>query len=124
MKKNLAIVLLIVLAIGVLSGCFGFGGDHVDLGPVSPYDYPLVGMWTWDAGDNYLYIFRADGRGSRGTAPSLVQRFEWEVYGDNNLSMEFSHMTELWTYSIDRDVLTIASRQVRGMTYSYIRIDE
>lgn len=75
----------------------------------------LIGTWEWDANDDYTYAFNADGTGTRGLSAD-PESFEWSTDGDH-LMIGF----ESWTFTIEGDVLTIDSRQVDGMTFSYIR---
>ena len=101
-------------------GALGFGGGHIDATQSVEGDHPLVGIWEWDDMDTYLYIFNADGNGSRGFAP-LIQQFTWEVCEAGHLSMTLGNNTEHWYMTIEGNVLTITSRQVANMQYSYIR---
>jgi len=82
----------------------------------------LVGIWAWDEADTFEYEFHADGTGIRGVALlDLIDEFTWSVDGDE-LIMVTDAMTERWTWVIEDEILTITSRQVPGMEYSYIRI--
>ena len=112
----LAIVLLVIL-----NGCgaLGFGSEHIDhVAPVSG-DHDIVGIWEWDSNETYIYIFNADGNGSRGF-PNSVQRFTWEIENDG-LNMNIGRTDEQWSWEISDNILTITSRQVRNMQYSYKR---
>ena len=113
--KHLSIILLII----IFTSC-GFGSNHVTAVPSEAGDHPLVGVWEWTSTDTYLYIFNADGSGSRGTAPA-IQQFTWSVCDADHLSMTFNRLTEHWYQEIENDVLTITSRQVATMQYSYNR---
>ena len=117
--KSLSAILLLVLAISMLSSCVRFRRHEV----VEPAqgDHPLVGTWVWDDGEIYQYVFHANGEGTRGYIP-IVQSFRWTVE-DDHLDLRFRFLTENWTYAINNNVLTIDSRQVNNMTYSYIRAD-
>ena len=75
----------------------------------------LVGTWDWDESALFTYVFNADGTGTRGI-PGNIESFEWRTIGDN-LMIDF----ESWTFTIEDGVLTIDSRQIAGMTFSYIR---
>jgi|GEM_PF-1507672 len=81
---------------------------------------PLVGTWSWDMSEEYVYVFHADGTGTRGFA-NHVEDFTWQTTVQNNLGIITSTDTESWRYTVDGDVLTLDSLQVVGMTYSYIR---
>ena len=89
---------------------------------VEETSHPLVGTWVWDGYDGYIYTFYNDGSGSRGFVP-LLYDFEWNVVNGDHLLLTFMETTlESWSYAIADDVLTINSRQVPDMEYSYIRI--
>ncbi|MCL2865998.1 MAG: hypothetical protein FWE25_10710 [Lachnospiraceae bacterium] len=85
-------------------------------------DALLVGTWAWDEDDEYEYVFRADGTGTRGFGRSIA-RFEWFTRGDYLVIDEFLWGAEIWSFSIVGDVLTISSEQIWGLRYSYIRTD-
>jgi hypothetical protein len=52
----------------------------------------------------------------------MIESFEWSANGDL-LTLDLgTFRTELWTYTIVNDVLTINSRQAPGLRYSYIRV--
>jgi hypothetical protein len=81
----------------------------------------LVGTWEWDVDSSYTYTFNADGTGSRGFT-FMSEDFEWMTMGDDHLVIEMGLVgVESWTFTISDGVLTIDSRQIAGMTYSYIR---
>jgi len=105
----------------LLNGCglLGLGGEHVDHVEAVSGDHDIVGIWQWDSDGSYIYIFNADGNGSRGF-PNTIQRFTWEIE-DDGLNMRVGRANEEWSWVISDDTLTITSRQVRNMQYSYIR---
>ena len=118
LKVRFALAIMLVI---MLSGCgiLGFGGEHIDhVAPVSG-DHEIVGIWEWDGADTYIYIFNADGNGSRGGTPA-IQRFTWEIDGDG-LNMTLGRVDEEWSWEINNNILTITSRQLRNTQYSYIR---
>ena len=82
----------------------------------------LVGRWKWDEDETWYYIFEADGYGSR---PGLVrgrEHFAWLVTVDGGLAIASDgEGVEMWSYEIDDEGLTLTSRQVTGMEFSYIR---
>jgi len=80
----------------------------------------LVGTWEWDYDDSFAYVFYADGRGTRGFT-GHAEEFEWRTEGDDHLIIGSGALAEHWTFAISGDMLTIDSRQVAGMTFSYIR---
>ena len=112
---------MLLAAVFVGCGALGIGGSHVTAVPSQPGDHPLVGTWVWTTTDTYLYIFNADGSGSRGGAP-VIQQFTWQVNDTaGHLDLTIGNNTELWYKSIENDVLTINSRQISAMRYSYVR---
>ena len=82
-------------------------------------DHPLVGTWAWDTDGSYVYNFLPDGTGTRGF-PGAIESFVWETL-DDHLVIRLPIMDESWTFVIEDDVLTIDSRQVPGLVWSYIR---
>ena len=112
-------LLAIALVTLIFVGC-GFSSSHVTAVPSEEGDHPLVGIWEWTSTDIYLYIFNADGSGSRGTAP-VVQQFTWQVCDAGHLSMTLGRTTEHWYKQIENNMLTIRSRQIASMQYSYNR---
>jgi len=75
----------------------------------------LLGTWAWDWDDSYTYVFLPDGTGTRGV-PGEIEEFLWFAYDDHLVINNI----ESWTFTIDDSVLTIASRQVPGLVFSYI----
>ena len=82
----------------------------------------LVGTWRWDGYDSYNYFFYADGRGVRGFSGNTYS-FIWGTDADGLVIAPHGRSVEFWTFTIADDVLTIDSRQVPGMTFSYYRVD-
>jgi len=79
--------------------------------------------WAWDASDLYLYVFNADGTGTRGL-DGMLENFTWTTPGTGRLNMNVTGgINEQWNYTIEDNVLTIDSRQVPGMEFSYILVD-
>jgi len=116
--KHFAVVVSFIFLVGC--GFLGFGGGHIDAVPSVATDHPLVGTWEWTVTNTYIYIFNADGNGSRGTAP-MVQQFTWYVCESDHLQMTLGNTTEHWYKEIEDDLLTISSRQVANMQHSYRR---
>ena len=81
----------------------------------------VVGTWEWDYDDSYKLIYNADGTGSRGFTGE-IDSFEWFNADDRIVVNGGTVYEELWNYSISDDVLTIDSRQVAGMIYSYNKV--
>ena len=83
--------------------------------------HQLVGTWAWDISASYEYVFNADGTGTRGVAP-LLESIRWRTGRGGHLIIETQQFVESWTYVINGDVLTLTSRQVDGMEFSYFRV--
>ena len=82
-------------------------------------DHPLMGTWEWDSDASYIYIFRADGSGTRGFSGSRYD-FYWLAH-DGVLYMDVGRfLVEEWSYTIVNNVLTIDSNQ-SDFRWSYIR---
>ena len=82
--------------------------------------HQLLGTWVWDGLDTWRYTFYADGTGIRGD-PAYLLEFSWRAHGDH-LVIDTDIMQESWTFVIDGDGLTLTSRQVADMEFSYIRV--
>ena len=118
MRKFVSFFMVVVLLVGVvaLTGCGGGRGG----------DENLVGTWTWDMDSSFRYVFNADGTGTRGFT-GAIESFTWSTRSGDELRINRNNApageirNERWTYTISGDTLTIDSRQVSGMTFSYIR---
>ena len=99
----------------------GFTMEDYRLPPLEQPDagHPLVGTWVWDEYDGFVYNFYPDGTGTRGFE-GATESFVWEVL-DDHLVIRLLIMDESWTFVIEDDVLTLDSRQVPGVTWSYVR---
>jgi len=93
----------------------------------SSTDSELAGTWAWDHMHEWVYVFNADGTGTRGVEGEM-ESFTWTIAGTNELRLDRGAgipageiRNERWTYSISGDVLTIDSLQEAGMSFSYIR---
>jgi len=109
---------LVALFVISLVSMFGGGMRHVEHIPAQAGDHALVGIWDWDDGANYRYVFNADGTGSRGFAP-LIQRFDWSLDTDNLLLLEFRGATESVQFNVSGNRLTLDHRD--GTVYHYTR---
>ena len=95
----------------------------------SVYVSPIVGTWAWDDDDGYIYIFNADGTGQRGF-PRRMDSFNWFTAGTELRIDRHGHLPagvirhELWTFTINGDILTLASRQEASLVFSYNRVFE
>ena len=87
--------------------------------------HPLVGTWYWNAYERWVYVFEADGTGVRGFFPHL-EGFEWTTPEPGHIDMEFTGSTlwrapvEQWTYTIVGDSFILESRQLIGLSYTYL----
>jgi len=133
MFKRLIMVVLGLVMVVTLTGCFDvlddiFGGayDSYDWDDTSDSvetaTHPLIGTWAWDGNGSWQYIFDSDGTGTRGIFPD-IETFRWSIPEDGHITMNIrGGMREQWSYTIDGAEFTLDSRQVAGMTYSYLRI--
>jgi len=78
--------------------------------------------WTWDVMPMYTYTFNADGTGTRGM-PGLIAHFEWSIPEAGVFMISTALAVESWDYTIENNVFTITSRQIPGLTYSYVLVD-
>ena len=115
------VITVVLLLIVGLFALIGIGFRHIEHIPAQPGDHALVGIWEWEDSTTYLYVFNADGTGSRGFAP-LIQRFEWEIDAGGHLILELRGYAEIITYSISGNRLTLNHRG--GNTYRYTRRTE
>ena len=99
--------------------------DPIPEPPVAQHAEELIGVWAWDMDDSYNYVFHDNGTGTRGFITSgfigNMETFEWNTDGDH-LVIGSGIVAESWTFTITNDVLTIESRQVDDLTFSYIRV--
>jgi len=96
-------------------------GLNVEFVPGIPAGHALLGStWSWDGGPLFVYTFNADGTGTRGI-PGMMESFNWAIPEAGHILMDVGTMVESWSYTITGNVFTITSRQVPGMTFSYIR---
>ncbi|MCL2837716.1 MAG: hypothetical protein FWE04_01425 [Oscillospiraceae bacterium] len=134
-KKLMAGVLAVMMVASfvVLVGCGGNGeepnngnGNEVvnNQPPANNVASALVGTWVWEDAEAYEYIFNADGTGTRGM-PGMMDTFTWSTPGSGRLNIDVDGVpvTEEWNYSIGGVELTIDSRQVPGLAFTYIRAD-
>lgn len=106
------IVLSILMLVAMVIPPFGT--------PIEQPGHELIGTWNWTQGE-YEYIFNEDGTGRRGRGLSR-QSFNWFTPEYNYLRLELGGLfnsEEHWTYTIEYGVLTINSKQIPGMAYSY-----
>lgn len=83
----------------------------------------IEGIWEWDIDNSYTLSFFPDGWGMRGW-PGAMEMFDWYTEEDNHLIIDaFAMFEESWTYMIVDNVLTIISRQVDGLVWSYYRVE-
>ena len=117
----LIVIIAAIIAIAVFFIGDAFSTSHVDPTPPALGDHALVGTWTYIG--SIFYVFRNDGRGSRGVSP-LIANFEWEISATGYLRMDFGNgHIERWDYSITGDRVTLDSRGNQPLTgrFTYIR---
>jgi len=80
----------------------------------------LVGSWHWN--NRPWYVFRANGTGQRPNASGGQETFRWNV-NRGFLEIQVSGITEQWNYSFNAtgNRLTLTSRQVSSISYTYTR---
>ena len=93
----------------------------------------LLGSWAWENDADWLYVFEAEGQGSRmrfdGTGP---EAFEWSLDGDtlrlsspDGTALSAGIAEEIWAVSInDAGVLNLTSRQDATAIYNYVRVED
>lgn len=92
-------------------------GAEVALSPI------LFGGWFWDENELYEYVFYEDGTGWRGL-PDWIEEFMWTVPGDGHLRFLLTNgAREDWNYEVYDNVLTLESRQIANMRFSYLRAE-
>jgi len=89
-------------------------------------DPALVGTWAWDGEMEWTYVLNANGTGTRGM-PDDYEEILWRTaYGilwiDRGIDDNFIRF-EHWDYTIVDGLLTLTSRQISGLSYSYILQD-
>ena len=80
----------------------------------------FVGSWEWEHDDTYIISFNEDGSGTRGFSPEM-EAFEWFNTEDCLYIDAGTIKEELWGFTASDNALTIDSRQVDDMTYSFTR---
>jgi len=114
MKKVLSLLLVLLLTTALLTGCTS-GPD------APPTDHPLIGTWAWSRNTEYVYVFESNGEGTRVAGPD-INTFIWSVTDDGGVTMDIQGaLTAEWSYEIDERLLTLSSRQERGLEYVFIK---
>ena len=123
MKKIMSTLIVLLLLTTTFTGCGRTGlpeafyeSEYPQAEETAQY-HPLVGRWVWD-GDGYAYKFHSDGTGTRGFA-SQESPFEWETTEEGELLIRAGAVNESWSYSIEGEALTLRSRLIPGIVYSY-----
>jgi hypothetical protein len=81
----------------------------------------LFGTWEWTYDDYLRYVFHSDGTGTHNFM-GYTASFHWFTARENLIiDTGPREPNEHWHFSIMGDVLTIDSRQITGLTWSYIR---
>ena len=85
--------------------------------------HQLVGAWMWEEDNSWFYEFEFSlyGAGSRPAFPTGRENFNWLITADRGLVMHIEDgLVEMWSYTIEENILTLTSRQVEGLEYRYI----
>ncbi|MCL2401214.1 MAG: hypothetical protein FWC90_01080 [Oscillospiraceae bacterium] len=83
----------------------------------------LPGTWAWTDSEELQFIFNADGTGSHNFL-GFDSAFEWFTARENLIIDNGPHEpNEHWHFDILVNTLTIESRQVAGLTLSYMRVN-
>ena len=85
----------------------------------------LIGRWGWSTNQDWYYLFEMDGYGSRPDSYFLSRdEFIWFLLADGGLILRIGEeAAEQWDFEIDYDMLTLSSRQERGIIFHYIRLE-
>ena len=85
----------------------------------------LFGRWGWNIDNNWYYLFEMDGYGSRTDANFQGRdEFAWFLLADGGIVLRIGEeRVEFWCYEINYNMLTLASRQERGIVFHYIRLE-
>ena len=87
----------------------------------------FLGAWHWDENSDFLYVFHADGTGTRGFISDGFQHFHWYVLEDSLFITPASttpEWVEHWAFSIDNGALHVSSRQVPDLAWTYLHAPE
>lgn len=84
----------------------------------------LFGVWHWDERTEFAYLFAEDGTGVRGIfRDETAEEISWftnhtrlHIYSPN---ATFGVRGEMWTFSVDGDVLTLQSDQWPDVYFIY-----
>ncbi|MCL2521527.1 MAG: DUF5640 domain-containing protein [Erysipelotrichales bacterium] len=82
----------------------------------------LIGRWNWESNFEWFYLFNPDGTGSFGLSDRT--NFSWSTSGNIlfiDIFYDGYYYTDIWTFMISGNRLTLTSLQFAGETYSYIR---
>jgi len=101
---------------------FFFGMNEII--PATPEPEPprfaeeLIGIWSHNMYESFVYIFSPDGTGVRGFPGSLIE-FTWEVHGENILVIRIASFTESWSFVIEDNNITFTSNQMPNVIYIF-----
>jgi hypothetical protein len=102
-------ILFVLVAVFVVDR-FNLGQDKV-----------LVGTWHWEEDCDYIYVFDANGNGTRENLEHY-EDFVWKA-AFNILTLNIFHdyglSAETWTYTVVGDTLTL-NKQFSEQEYRYI----
>ena len=93
------------------------GGQLSDPVTGTSVEDEFVGRWLWEGDTVTVLEFYADGSGN-----SFWGTFSWTIVGDE-IQWDMDAVNEVWrwAFTFDGNDLTITSRQVEGMEYTYFR---
>jgi len=80
----------------------------------------LVGVWNGDDNMLWQHTFNADGTGVTGF-PDDLEDIMWTIPEPGWLRIDGPGWRDDWNYTVDGDSLTLVSRQVVDLTFTYIR---
>jgi len=114
-------ILVLVTIIGMFL-IFFLGGSDSDQ-DIEISEHSLVGNWAWEFDVSYRYEFNADGTGVRGGGIYNIEEFEWSIPRAGRLTINITSIQgEEWNFIIENEFLTLDSRQLDDLVYSYMRL--
>jgi len=84
----------------------------------------LIGTWLWDDDELFTYTLHADGSGYALYDGDRTD-FVWHTESGNHLLMHIEGLpiADSWTYSIENNILTLASRQLTDIIFTYTLVE-
>lgn len=78
----------------------------------------IIGTWNWMS--SAWYTFNADGTGTQNPGGFMEQNFQWST-NNGILTITGMGFPQEWDYVIQGNQLTITSRLLEGLSYTYTR---